>query len=57
VKEEGDKETEEESIEDNIQEEEIREVVRKMKRKKAAGVDGIPMEAWRFAGGGLWTVW
>jgi len=51
VKEEGDKETEE----DSIQEEEIREVVRKMKRRKAAGVDRIPMEAWRFAGGGLWN--
>jgi len=51
VKEEGDKEMEE----DSIQEEEIREVVRKMKRRKAADVDGIPMEAWRFAERGLWN--
>jgi len=44
-----------EEEEDNIQEEEIREVVRKMKKRKAAGVDGIPMEAWKFAGRGLWN--
>lgn len=25
-----------------------------MKRRKAAGVDGIPMEAWKFAGERLW---
>jgi len=30
-------------------------VMRKMKRRKAAGVDGIPMEAWRFAERGLWN--
>jgi len=47
----GNKEEEEESI----QEEEIREVVRKMKKRKAAGVDGIPMEAWKFAGRSLWN--
>jgi len=33
-----------EKEEDNIQEEEIREVKR-MKRRKAAGADGIPIEA------------
>ncbi|XP_020299175.1 protein PXR1-like, partial [Pseudomyrmex gracilis] len=31
-------------------EEEIRKVVKKMKMKKAAGIDGIPMEAWRLGG-------
>jgi len=44
-----------EKEEDSIQEEEIREVVRKMKRRKAAGVDGIPMEAWKFAERNLWN--
>jgi len=44
-----------EEEDDNIQEEEIREVVKKMKKKKAAGVDGIPMEAWKFAGRDLWN--
>jgi len=44
-----------EEEDDDIQEEEIREVVRKMKKKKAAGVDGIPMEAWKFAGRDLWN--
>jgi len=39
---------------ENIQEEEIKEVVRKIKKKKAAGVDGIPMETWKFAGKHLW---
>jgi len=51
-KEDRDREKEEESI----QEEEIREVVRKMKRRKAAGVDGILMEAWKFAGRNLWNI-
>jgi len=50
-KEEGDREEEE----DSIQEEEIREMIRKMKKRKAAGVDGIPMEAWKFAGRNLWN--
>lgn len=36
------------------QEAEVREAIRKMKRRKAAGVDGIPMEAWKFAGERLW---
>ncbi|XP_020285268.1 golgin subfamily A member 6-like protein 6 [Pseudomyrmex gracilis] len=31
-------------------EEEIIKVVRKAKMKKAAGIDGIPMEAWRYGG-------
>jgi len=29
---------------ENIEEKEIKEVMRKMKNKKAAGIDGIPME-------------
>jgi len=43
-----------EEEEENIGEEEIREVVKRMKKRKAAGVDGIPMEAWKYAGKGLW---
>lgn len=31
-------------------EEEIVEAVRKMKTSKAAGIDGIPFEAWRYEG-------
>ncbi|XP_020296581.1 UPF0329 protein ECU05_1680/ECU11_0050-like [Pseudomyrmex gracilis] len=31
-------------------EEEIRKIVKKMKMKKAAGIDGIPMEAWKLGG-------
>jgi len=30
--------------------EEVRKAIKKLKGKKAAGVDGIPMEAWKFAG-------
>jgi len=41
-------------IEDMIEEEEIRTALRRMKLKKAAGIDGIPMEAWRHARGELW---
>lgn len=36
--------------EKELEEEEIYAAVRKMKLKKAAGIDGIPMEAWRFGG-------
>jgi len=28
---------------------EVRNAIKKLKVKKAAGVDGIPMEAWKFA--------
>jgi len=31
-----------------IEEEEIK-ALKKMKMKEAAGIDGIPMEAWRYA--------
>jgi len=30
-------------------------VIRRVKKKKAAGVDEIPMEAWKFAGRNLWN--
>lgn len=33
---------------------EIRNAVKKIKLKKAAGIDGIPMEAWKFTGKELW---
>jgi len=36
-------------MEETIEEEEIKRAIRKMKMKKAAGIDGIPMEAWRYA--------
>jgi len=47
-------ETAEEVTEDTIEEEEIKRAMKKMKMKKAARIDGIPMEAWRFAGKELW---
>lgn len=37
-----------------IREEEIRGAAKKMKLKKAAGINGISTEAWKFAGKGLW---
>lgn len=37
-------------MEEELGEEEIRQAMMKLKLKKAAGIDGIPMEAWRFAG-------
>lgn len=37
-----------------LEEEEIRRVVKNMKKKKAAGVDGILMEAWKYAGARVW---
>jgi len=45
---------EEEKIEETLEEEEIRRAIKKMKMKKVAGIDGIPMEAWRYAGKELW---
>lgn len=50
---EGGKQREEMGQEKMLEEEEIMTAVRKMKLKKAVGVDGIPMEAWRYAGVGL----
>jgi len=37
-------------MEEEIEEVEIRGAINKLKMKKAAGVDGIPMEAWKYAG-------
>jgi len=45
---------ENEKVEEGIEEEEIKKALKKMKMKKAAGIDGIPMEAWRYAGKELW---
>jgi len=45
---------EEEKIVETTEEEEIRRAIKKMKMKKTAGIDGIPMEAWRYAGKELW---
>lgn len=54
----GEKEEEErEQGEEEIEEVEIKEAVRKMKTREAAGVDGISMEAWKFAGERLWKKW
>lgn len=54
----GEKEEEErEQGEEEIEEVEIKEAVRKMKTREAAGVDGITMEAWKFAGERLWKKW
>lgn len=39
-----------EEEEEDIKEEEIEKIVRKMKKKKAAGIDGIPMLAWKYGG-------
>jgi len=35
---------------EELEEKEIRRAINKLKVKKAAGIDGIPMEAWRYAG-------
>jgi len=39
----------ERDIEEEISLREVRDAIRKLKVKKAAGIDGIPMEAWKFA--------
>lgn len=39
-----------EEQEEKIKEEEIKKVVKKMKVKKATDIDGISMEAWKYAG-------
>jgi len=33
--------------------EEVKKAIKKLKMKKAAGIDGIPMEAWKFARAGI----
>lgn len=38
--------------EEDLKEEEIEEALRRMKLKKTYGCDGIPMEAWKYAGNG-----
>lgn len=53
--EQGNERKEEEKInkeeeEEDIKEEEIEKIVRKMKKKKAAGIVGIPMLAWKYEG-------
>lgn len=48
------REAEQEKQEEEIEEEEIKKAVKKMKMKKAAGIDGIPMEAWKYAGEIIW---
>lgn len=39
-----------EKEEEDIKEEKIGRVMRRIKGKKASGMDGIPIEAWRYAG-------
>lgn len=36
--------------EGDLEEDEIRNAIKKLKIKKTVGVDGIPMEAWKFGG-------
>jgi len=38
---------------EEIEEKEIKRCIKKLKIKKAAGIDGIPMEAWKYASEGL----
>ncbi|XP_011171244.1 uncharacterized protein LOC105203975 [Solenopsis invicta] len=45
---------EEEQGEEELQEAEITKALNKMKKRKAAGIDGIPMEAWKYGGKSLW---
>lgn len=40
----------EQEEEKELKDEEIVDAAKRMKMGKAAGVDGIPMEAWRFGG-------
>ncbi|XP_011641707.1 cilia- and flagella-associated protein 251-like [Pogonomyrmex barbatus] len=42
---------EEKQVERELKTEEIAEAVKKLKKGKAAGIDGIPMEAWKYGGG------
>jgi len=43
----------ERDMEEEIEVGEVRKAIKKLKVKKAAGVDGISMEAWKFAGSEL----
>jgi len=36
--------------EKGIEKNEVRKAINKLKKKKAAGIDRIPMEAWKYAG-------
>lgn len=46
-----DQKREEEEVQaEDIPEDKIKKVVRKMKLKKAVGIDGILMEAWKYGG-------
>lgn len=40
-----------EQTERQMEEEEIWDAIKKLKKRKAVGVDGIPMEAWKFGRG------
>lgn len=52
-KQEEDMREQEKEQEEKIKEE-IKKAVKKMKVKKAASIDGIPMKAWKYAGGAIW---
>jgi len=41
--------------EEELKKEEIKKALRKMKLRKVADIDGIPTEAWKYAGKMLWT--
>lgn len=51
---ENEKKNEDQIEEEEIEEEEIRRGIKKIKKKKAAGIDDIPMEAWMFSREGIW---
>lgn len=42
-----------EQEEDKITQEEINRAVKKLKLKNACGSDGIPLQAWKYAGSGI----
>ncbi|XP_018376755.1 PREDICTED: golgin subfamily A member 6-like protein 22 [Trachymyrmex cornetzi] len=50
----GENRGEEQEIEE-LKEEEMKEALKKMKNKKAKGIDEIPAETWKYAGGTLWN--
>jgi len=52
-KEEADKEENKEENEEELKAKEIGRALCKMKKKKVAGKDDVPMEAWIYAGKGL----
>jgi len=45
----------EEEKEEELKKEEIKKALRKTKLRKAAGINGIPMEALKYAGKRLWS--